>query len=302
MKKILFCILTLICVFAFTATAKTPFLKFEFSNNAGESLQKGDTVVCTAKYSDINDKGLSSVEFAVAFSDGLEFNNDVTATGLTNGWALWNPNVSGGSIRFAAVDETVVMPGKSDFEITFSFTVTEDNVSREYVQLTENYVYDFDMNEVEEFTSSVSHEPFWVGIPDVAVENAGASLRINKTPALRFGLKYEVLPENATVGVLVCESTKLDGELTHATASSRELSAKNKIADGFFSTDAFEIASNAEKYTFRPFVILPTSDGGEYYMYFDALERSASDIASSELAVESDTAVQEILKGFISGT
>jgi hypothetical protein len=91
---------------------------FEFSHNAGEGLQKGDVVQCTAKYSDINEKGLSSVEFSVLFSDGLAFNNDAVATGLENGWVLWNPNVGDGSVRFAAVDETVVMPGKKDIEIT----------------------------------------------------------------------------------------------------------------------------------------------------------------------------------------
>jgi len=302
MKKILICILTLICVIAFTATAEEPFLKFEFSCDAGEKLQNGDTVVCRAKYTDINDKGLSSVEFAVAFSDGLRFNNDAAATGLENGWVLWNPNVGDGSVRFAAVDETVVMAGKKDIEITFSFTVISDSISNEYVQLVENYAYDFDMNEVTDFTSSLSHNPFWVGLPKVSVENAGASLRINKTPALRFGLKYEALPEDARAGVLVCESDKLEGELNHSTASSKELFSDNKIKDGFYSTDALEITSNTEKYTFRPFVMLETSDGGEYYMYFEPLERSAADIAASELAVESDEEVQEILKGFISGT
>lgn len=302
MKKILFCILTVICTIALTATAETPFLKFEFSCNASDNLQKGDCVECTVKYTDINDTGLSSVEFIVAFSDGLEFNNDAAATGLESGWALWRPNVGDGSVRLAAVDETAVTPGKSDIEITFSFTVTSDNVSREYVQLTENYVYDFNTNEIDSFTSEVSHAPFWVGIPEIRVENAGASLRINKAPALRFGLKYDTLPEDTVIGVLVSESAEVDGELTHSSPSAKELSADVQIADGFFSTDAFEISSNTVKYTFRPFVILSMGDGGAYYMYFEALERSASDIAAAELETETDEKTQEILKGFISGT
>ena len=298
MKKILFCILTVVCVITLTAGAQSPFLRLEFSCDPGENPQKGDVVTCTVRYTDINEAGLSSIEFSVDFSDGLEFNNDAVATGIPSGWELWKPNVSENGVKFAVVDDTVVTPCKNDIEITFSFTVASDKVSREYVQLTESYIYDFDTNEVGDIDSSISHSPFMTNIPDVSVENVGASLRINKSPALRFGLKYDVLPDGAKVGVLVCETAKLDGELTHSTTLSKELDAVNKVSDGFYCTNAFEISSNFEKYTFRPFVMLPMSDGGEYYLYFDALERSASDVAAAELEDETDETLREILKGF----
>ena len=302
MKKILFCILTVLCILTLTTGAETPFLKFEFSHNGAEVLKKGDSVVCKVKYSDINSEGLSSAEFVIHHSNGLEFNNDAVATGLESGWSLWKPNVKDGSVRFAIVDDTTVVPGRNNFEITFSFTVKSDKFSKESLSVSDNYIFTFNGEEINDFPTETPPDFFLVSMPEVTLENAGASLRINNTPALRFGVKYDTLPEGAELGVIVSESDKLDGELTHSSSAAHILDVGNNISDGFYCTDAFEISSNSEKYTFRPYVKLELADGNGYYLYFDALERSAADVALAELDTETDPQLREMLDSFIPKT
>ncbi|MBR5460398.1 MAG: hypothetical protein IKV53_05980 [Clostridia bacterium] len=301
MKRLLFCVLTLLCLITLLASAEEPFLRFEFSHNVAESVQKDDTVVCTVKYSDINPLGLSSVELTVEYSDGLEYNRDASATGLQSAWTLWEPNVSDNSIKFGIVDDSVVTPGVNDMTLTFSFKVIADGFDGEYIRIAENNIYDFDINEVESVAEDINAPAFVSNLPEMSVENKGASLRINNAPALRFGAEITSIPANAEFGMLVSESDKLDGELTHSTENADLLELK-PLAENVFATEAFAIASNTKSYTFRPFVKLVTDSGSDYYVYFDSLERSAEQVALAELEIENDAEKVKMLKAFCSNT
>lgn len=301
MKRLLFCVLTLLCLITLLASAEEPFLKFEFSHDASESVQKGDTVVCTVKYSDIDPLGLSSVELTVEYSDGLEYNGDASATGLQSAWTLWEPNVSEDSIKFGIVDDSVITPGVKDMTLTFSFKVISEGFDGEYIRITENNIYDFDINEVKNVAESINAPVFVSNLPETSIENKGASLRINNSPALRFGAEITSIPANAEYGMLVIESDKLVGELTHSTENVDLLELK-PLAENVFVTDACAIASNTDSYTFRPFVKLVTDSGNEYYLYFNTLERSAEQVALAELETEKDAEKVKMLKAFCSDT
>ena len=301
MKRLLFCVLTLLCLITLLASAEEPFLKFEFSHDASESVQKGDTVVCTVKYSDIDPLGLSSVELTVEYSDGLEYNRDASATGLQSAWTLWEPNVSEDSIKFGIVDDSVITPGVKDMTLTFSFKVISEGFDGEYIRITENNIYDFDINEVKNVAESINAPVFVSNLPETSIENKGASLRINNSPALRFGAEITSIPANAEYGMLVIESDKLVGELTHSTENVDLLELK-PLAENVFVTDACAIASNTDSYTFRPFVKLVTDSGNDYYLYFNTLERSAEQVALAELETETDAEKVKMLKAFCSDT
>ena len=299
-------ILVFLLVFAFALSvgiyAEDTFLNFEFSTNAQSVHEKGDVIECTVSYKDINEKGLSSVELYVEFSDGLEYNSDASAKGLAQEWALWTPSVEGRTLKIGVVDDSAVTPGVDDFEIHFSFTVTSDTFSREYISLSEYYIYDFDINAVENPKADIKASSFVVNLPEASVDNLGASLRINNTPALRFGVKCNTLPENADLGILVAKTESLDAELTHSTSGVTVLDADVKLSDGAYTTSAFEISSNSEKYTFRPFAGLKMEDGNTYFVYFAPLERSAEDVARAALERETDSEKRTLLEGFSSGT
>ncbi len=297
MKRLLFCILALLCLITLFASAETPFLKFEFSHNASESVKTGDEVVCTVKYSEIDPAGLSSVELIVEFSDGLEYNNDASVTGLADAWSFWTPNVGENSIKFGIVDDSVVTPGVNDMTLTFSFKVIGEHFDGEYIRIVENNIYDFDINEVKDFAESINAPAFVSNLPEVNVVNKGASLRINNSPALRFGAEITTLPANAEFGMLVSESDKLNGEMTHSTETASELSLK-LLSDNLFTTEAYSITSNVQKYTFRPFVKLKMNNGSDYYVYFEKLERSAEQVALSELENEKNEEKVKLLKTF----
>ena len=302
MKKIFLFILLTICLLGFSTTAETPFMNVSLEADTDYILYRGDVIECRINYTDIDSIGLSSVELFIDFSDGLRYNSDATATGLSEEWSLWPPSMDNGLLKIGVVDDSAVTPGVSDFEIKFSFTVVSDSFSNEYVKIAEHYAYDFDINSVENVGGNISAIEFAVNVPQAKVENLGASLRINNVPAIRFGMKCLTLPENAECGILVIESAKLDGELTATSEGVIILDADIKLSDDVLTTEAFEITSSNTKYTFRPFAILKTFDGENFVVYFDTLERSAEDIAKMSLETETDSTKRTLLEAFCTST
>lgn len=302
MKKILLFLLIFTLAFSIGISADEPFLEFSFSTNADAVHTKGDVIECVISYKDINEKGLSSAELFIEFSDGLAYNSDAVATGLADEWSLWSPSVDGGVLKIGIVDDSATTPGVSDFEIKLSFTVVSDSFSRQYIGLSEYLIYDFDINAVETVKADIKEASFVVNLPEASLENVGAALRLNNTPALRFGVRKEALPENAEIGVIAIESDKLEGELTHSSEGALLFDADLELASGVFTTSPMEISSNSEKYTFRPFAGLKMEDGNVYFVYFEPLERSAVDIATSELDAETDGTKRALLEGFLIGT
>lgn len=299
MKKIFLFILVTVCLLGLCAAAETPFLEFSFKVDADGALAKGDVVECSVTYRNIAPTGLSSAELFISFSDGLKFNSDAHATGLADGWALWEPSMEGEMLKIALVDDSAVTPGKEDITVTFSFTVVSDEFSSEYINLSEYYIYDFDINAVDNVFESIENASFVVNCPEVSVENLGASLRINNTPALRFGVSAGEIPDGAVLGVLVLEG-ETDEELTHAIQGAKEYAVK-RMGD-VYVTDALEINSFEKNYTFRPFVLFCLDGGVSHCVYFDSLTRSAKTVAEAELETETDGKKIELLKAFCTGT
>lgn len=290
MKKIV-CIFAIFvfCAFTITGSANEPFLSFEFQSSTHNAVYKGDVVECSVKFGDIQEPGLSSVELLFSYSEGLLFNNDCTGVGFCQDFELWEPNVDlqNRTVKIVAIDESVVTPCKSDFEIKFSFTVTAEELGVEHIKILKRIISDFDVVEREDIKESIFEEGFVVNVP--RVENIGASLRVNNTPSLRFGARAED-SQNYEIKMLVCEGT-LD-ELTCDTEGA-QIYTLNKTGE-LLSTEPVEFTANSKEYTFRPFVTLP--DG--HVVYYEALTRSAEYVAKRELAVETDKKIRELLSTF----
>ena len=287
MKKVLMLVM-LLCVFAVSGLGNEPFLTLEFSHNATNNTKIGDKIDCVVSVSEIKAPGISSFEFNVAISDGLAFNNDETSEGLEKPWAVWAPNTNTeGLVKFAVVDESAETSGMQDFKIKFSFTVTEENLSFEELSLFEYHVYDFDMNEKDNVEISLSNDRFAVNAPNI--ENLGASVRLNNTPAIRFGAKIDFLPDEIECGMLVGEGENI----THNTADVVIYELKK---DGeLFTTEPVEINSKTKAYTFRPFV---RTNSGEY-VYYEELSRSAKDVAEFAGKVETDESKKTLISYFL---
>ena len=300
MKKLILSLFILICLVTLTAGADTPFLNFEFGHGNTENLVKGDTVDFTFEINDIQEPGLSSIEMVIVHSDGIKFDK-ATAEGLVSGWTIWDPNVSDGTVKLAIVDDTVVTPGLSDITLTVSFTVDTDEYKKQSVKLSELYIYDFDINEVTDFSKKVDEAEFFVNTPEYSLVNKGASLRVNNTPALRFGAQAVSLPSDVSVGMLYCKTSELYGELTHSAQNAKALELKQLSGD-VYVTDAVGFESNTEKFTFRPYVEIINGDGSKTYVYYDTLERSAEQVALAELESGVTSDMEEKLKGFCSNT
>ncbi len=306
MKKILFlitCVLLFVCISSSTL-ADEPILEVDFSHNGADTLKKGDVVTCTLTCENIKSPGLSSFDLVFNYSDGLQYNYDCATSPLPDGWVLWDPAVKENEIRVGVIDESVVSAGFDNIELTLSFTVVSDSFTEENITLEKRDFYDFDLLLREDYTYTETAESFVVNLPKVSVENIGASLRLNSTPALRFGARIENFGTKGSVfGMLVCPSDKLSGELTHTTPDAKVYTFTSALFDKTFSTPAVEVSSIDEEYTFRPFVKFTTENTNKaYHILFDSVERSAKDVATLALEGETDEERISLLNGILSGT
>lgn len=300
MKKTILLLSVLFGLFMFSANAEESFAEFSFTVKGSDFLKCGDTVECEIEYKNIGSTGLSSAEVIIGYTDGVKFNNDVFVVGLDDSWSLWSPNVSRDKIKMAIVDDSTQTPGRNDIKITFSFTVVSDTVTLERIELLENSIYDFDINEVTEDCSvTLSDESFLVNLPKIEIKNMGASLRINNSPAIRFAARCDIADGvKVKPGMLVAKTTELSGELNHFVQSAIVCDFVKNNGEVFITKD-FEISSNTEKYTFRPFVLVELADSTEHIIYFDTLERSAEDISGFAIENETDPKKLQLLQAFL---
>jgi hypothetical protein len=147
-------------------------------------------------------------------------------------------------------------------------------------------------------------------------ENLGAALRINNTPALRFGMrveKDEIFTEtfgskynsssSMKFGIVSINKASLKGELGVETKDARV-----KIIETPFSETSSEIifvdtienfSENTTEYVFRPFVKYENQNGEEIYYYGDVKTRSAKYVASAELKSTVDENKKKLLNNFV---
>ena len=290
-----------ILVFSFVSFATSPFLKASFDVSCVSALKKGDTVTCTFKCEDITATGLSSFEIFIKYSDGLAFKNDCAVSALPDGWTLWEPYDQNGVLKIGVVDESVENACFDDVEVTLSFEVETDKASEEYVKVSECYFYDFDLNERVDVDKDFKDVSFDVNKAEFQVKNLGASLRLNNTPALRFGAEIDEIKGEA--GMIVIEKDKLSGELTRESEGARDFKFSSPLKDNVYTTEAVEISSLDTEYVFRPYVIYtPENETEPVCVLFETLSRSARQVATKALEVETDGEKKQLLNSLVNPT
>lgn len=291
----------IVLAFSFMALAEEPFLKASFECSSVSSLKKGDTVECTFKCEDITSSGLSSFEIFIEYSDGVRFNGDCKTSALPNGWVLWEPSVKNGVVKIGVVDESVVNACFDDVEVTLSFTVETENTADEFIKVSECCFYDFDLNERVDVKKDFKDVSFSVNASEIQIENLGASLRLNNTPALRFGAKIDNLKGEA--GMIVISKDKLSGELTRESVGAVLYEFSAPLYDNVYTTSPIEIASLEEEYVFRPYVIYtPENETEAVCVYFETLSRAGLDVAKAAFEVETDDIKKQLLTSLINPT
>lgn len=295
----------------------TPII-VKMTSDADNNVDSGSFVKFNTSISNLGTNGLSKAEFVYSFSDGLEFGDDVKIVGIPEGWAIGEVENVNNTLSFTIGDESGTNPVDGrDLDVTFSFKVAAVSGSQLSVNLSRVILYDKYGDRAGSVSKSVSNNTFTTEASVPNISNIGASLRINNTPALRFGMRvdkddsfYRAFPNGfeysvdaeMKFGMLIIEETKLSGrELTAST------SGVNKIVfEEVFQSNSNELVfvhmidnvTNYKKnYVFRPFVMY--NEEGEYkYHYGEAKTRSAQTVANMELASETSTKKIEMLNKF----
>ncbi len=289
------------------------------TSDAEETVHGGTTVSFITEVNEVPKKGISSVELVYSFSDSLEFNGNITTSGIPSGWEISEYEIKNNKLIFDVTDVTGENAVKRSFAVRFSFDVSTTPSSDLYVELYSVDLKDADgkaLYDVEVFPDRVEFEADSV-VP--LFEHIGASLRINNTPALRFGMRVErdeaykaamgdkkysysdddtlkfgmlYIEENALVGDLVAGKKGVHTEIFKEAYSDNA----NEIV---FTYTVENFLGNATNFVTRPFVIYEGDDGEPIYFYGEAKVRSASQVAEAELESTTDANKKKLLNKFI---
>lgn len=323
MKRKICLFLALAVILSFTVCAgaiETPILPInptvettvKLTSDADSSVIAGTEVNFTTHIS--KSTGIASAHFSYDYSDSLEFDGDVTLSGL-NGWEVSDLTDNNGNLSF-----TISGPSTTNaFAVKFTFNVAFNPTSRLSLDLDDVKLYDENDSRVsikKQSTSCTMNAKSVVPL----FENIGASLRINNTPALRFGMRVEKdtvykeafgsgkysysSSDYLKFGMLCIEKSALKGELTVDTKGAHKEIFKTTFSDNsnevVFVYTINNISSNTLEYVTRPYVEYKTDDGDVVYFYGETKTRSAEYVAKTELKSETDTAKRELLNKFIS--
>lgn len=297
------------------------FAVVKLSSNADGYAYSGDNVVFTTSVTEIKETGFSKLTVVYTYSDGLEFNNDVRVIGLPDGWEVADPVDENNTLTVVIEDTqgTNAVTGRS-FDFTFSFTVGTVSGSQQSVNFSKIEIIDADGEKASRVSKKVDNNTFTTQASIPTVNNIGASLRINNTPALRFGMTVskddqftKAFPTGEFVysasadmkfGMLIIEESRLTGELSVTTSG-----AIKTIFEEAFQTTANEVvfahtidnvSDYTKNYVFRPFVMYRETSGGAYqYSYGEVKTRSARQVAQSELLIETSNKKIEMLNKFV---
>ena len=288
-------------------------------SDADEFVYSGGNVVYTTEISEIGLDGLSSVDLEYTYSDGLIFNKDVKVMGIPTGWAISDVLNENNKLTFTVSDQSAENPITSrNLDIVFSFEVATVAGSQQSVNLTSAILKDKHGITIAPISKRVTNNTFVTEASVPTVNNIGASLRINNTPALRFGMTvakderfqrafpdgFDANNTEMKFGMLIVEKSKLSGELTVNTNDS----TKTVFTEMFSHTNneivfvhtLSSVTDYKKDYVFRPFVMYRETPDGEYqYHYGETKTRSARTVAEMELLSETSTKKIELLNKFI---
>ncbi len=284
----------------------------ELSSDQEGTLVGGQTFEAETKFSDIPKEKVSKVTLTYTYSDNLIFNNDITVEGVSTA-EVSGLSDSNGSLTF---NVSGLSSTSSAFAVKFSFTITDK--PEEDVSVTLSAQAKTSANKDITVKGSKKSLSFTAESVVPAFANLGAALRINNTPALRFGLRVEkdanfVSAMGSTnfvysneskmkFGMLSIQKTALVGELTVNTSGAHKKEFTSVLSENsneiIFADTLENFASNTTTYVTRPYVSYKTESGDTVYYYGEVKERTAKFIAETELQSETDTKKIALLNKF----
>ncbi len=289
------------------------------TSDAEKTVHGGTTVNFVTEINELPQNGVSSVELVYTYADSLEFNGNITTSGLPTGWEISEYTDENNKISFDVTDLSGENTVKKSFAVRFSFDVSMTPASDLYLKLSTVRLLDGDGNTVYDVVVSPSRVDFEADSVVPLFEHIGASLRINNTPALRFAMRVEkdevykaVLGEGKysysnddtlKFGMLYIAESALIGELEVGTKGAHKEIFKKAFTDNaneiVFAYTVENFLGNKTNFVTRPFVIYEGDDGEILYFYGEAKIRSASQVAEAELRSTTDTAKKAMLNKFI---
>lgn len=289
-------------------------------SDAEGTASRGEDVEFTTGISEIKSKGLSKAIYEYSYTRGLSFNSDIKVIGLPDGWSIKNINDQNNTLSFEvsadSLDDAIT---SRNLDLTFSFEVTALSGKQLLVTLSSISLYDKSGNSITTVSKKIENNVFSsiASLPEIT--NVGAALRINNTPALRFGMIVakdsaftRAFPRgeyvysksnNMQFGMLVIESSKLRGELTEETSGAEKIMFSTALSSNnnetLFVHTVDGVSDYTKEYTFRPFVMYRETAESEFeYQYGEAKSRSARTVAEMELLSETSNKKIEMLKKF----
>lgn len=314
----------MLMIFSLTVTAaiETPIIPINptetasitLSSNADSKVLAGSSVEFTTRVEGISSSGVASAHLVYNYSDCLEFDGEVVLNGLP-GWTVSDLKDENNTLSFDISGPEI----RSDFAVKFTFNVSLAPTPRPSVRFDSAYLYS-EEGRIVNATKSSSNNSFNVESVVPSFDNLGASLRINNTPALRFGMmvkKDEVYKsafgngsysysssDKIKFGMLCIAKDKLDGALTVDTEGVYVKNFTSALIDNtnevVFVYQYDNLGSNTMEFVTRPFITYELDNGEKVYFYGAVKTRSAEYVAEVELKSETDSKKKELLKKFIS--
>lgn len=331
-NRILLCFVSLLLVLlTMTALAsdvtETPiirpeksFLSATVTTNATGDAVLGDSIALTTTLTSSSaDKKFASASVKLKVSDGLEIAGEPVFTTLSDSWSVKEYALADGVLSLkVATDKVEDAVSELKIELNLKATSTgEKSVTFDSVSATDKFNMYFIVvsKKATNNTFTVLGEKEEVLPPTLT--NLGAALRINNTPALRFGMtveKDEVYKSAFTgafeysaecdikFGMLIIEKDRYLEPLTvnHADVTSKIFTEALSESDDAvtFALTLDEVNDYTKEYVFRPYAMV--KDGAEYlYFYGEEKTRSAKGVAESAVAGETDQKKIELLNEFV---
>ena len=295
------------------------YATLKLTTDAGETVSSGDIIKVSVNVVNIASSGLGKLDLGFVYSKGLEFLDDLKVVGLPSSWSVSTPDVTSNRVKFT-LEDTASTPATSNITITFSLKVGSNPQSYLTVDFKDVSLYDADKSEVDSFVEKTTNNSFSAVLPVPTFTNLGASLRINNTPALRFGMRVPkddsfkgifksgqfsyTQNSNVKFGMVVIEKSLLTGDLTVDTPGALSQIFTTPLSENsqevIFAYEVGNVTDYSKTYAFCPFVMHRNNSNSSYeYIYGEVKTRSARSVATTALNYETDNTKSKLLQNFI---
>lgn len=296
------------------------FLSASLTSDASGNYVLGDSVVFTTNLTSSSaDKKFASATVKYKVSSGLALVGEPVFTTLPDSWSIREYTLENGVLSLKVATDKVE-DALSELKIEFTLKADysgEKSVTFDSVSATDKFNMYFIVVSMKATNNTFTVLGEKEEVLPPSFSNLGAALRINNTPALRFGMtveKDEVYKSAFTgnfeysaecdmkFGMLVIEKSKYSAPLTpnHADVTNKIFTEALSESDErvTFALTLDEVDDYGKEYVFRPYAMVKYGD--EYlYFYGDEKTRSAKGVAGSALASETDQKKIELLNEFV---